>query len=144
MKSHWKKIIIFFFAVWDAYNLWKEKWWEIHFDFLLHLGSLSLYMYIQHDVDICPCMILDGLCKIASQEGLSALWNGTAASIILASNPSIQFMVYETIKRYFQQFFKSKASTTISIYCSSCSIQSRFTSISWYLIHASYFLFSNK
>lgn len=101
-------------------------------------------MYIQHDVDICPCLILDGLCKIASQEGLSALWNGTAASIILASNPSIQFMVYETIKRYFQQFFKSKASTTISIYCSSCSIQSRFTSITWYLIHASYFLFSNK
>uniref|UniRef100_K1Q6U2 Peroxisomal membrane protein PMP34 n=1 Tax=Magallana gigas TaxID=29159 RepID=K1Q6U2_MAGGI len=49
--------------------------------------------------------IIDGLCKIASQEGLSALWNGTAASIILASNPSIQFMVYETIKRYFQHGF---------------------------------------
>ncbi|XP_022318685.2 peroxisomal membrane protein PMP34-like [Crassostrea virginica] len=52
--------------------------------------------------------IVDGLYKIKSQEGLSALWNGTAASVILASNPSIQFMVYETIKRYFQQFFKSK------------------------------------
>lgn len=72
---------------------------------------------IQDNVDICQCLISDGLCKIASQEGLSALWNGTAASIILASNPSIQFMVYETIKRYFQQFFKSKASTTITVYC---------------------------
>lgn len=52
--------------------------------------------------------IIDGLYKIATQEGLSALWNGMSASILLASNPSIQFMVYETIKRYFQQFFKSK------------------------------------
>lgn len=52
--------------------------------------------------------ILDGLCKIISQEGVRALWNGTSASLILASNPSIQFMVYETVKRYFQQFFKSK------------------------------------
>lgn len=67
--------------------------------------------------DTCPCLISDGLCQIASQEGLSALWNGTAASIILASNPSIQFMVYETIKRYFQQFFKSKASIVTTIYC---------------------------
>ncbi|XP_048763251.2 peroxisomal membrane protein PMP34-like [Ostrea edulis] len=52
--------------------------------------------------------IMDGLWKIISQEGVSSLWNGTSASVMLASNPSIQFMVYETVKRYFQQFFKSK------------------------------------
>lgn len=52
--------------------------------------------------------ILDALWKVARFEGLSSLWNGTLPSIVLASNPSIQFMVYETIKRYFQSFLKTK------------------------------------
>lgn len=49
--------------------------------------------------------ILDCLIKIVRHEGLMSLWNGTKPSIILASNPAIQFMVYETIKRYFQHRF---------------------------------------
>ena len=34
--------------------------------------------------------LIDGLIKICSREGLSALWNGTAASLILISNPAIK------------------------------------------------------
>lgn len=43
--------------------------------------------------------ILDGLCTIASQEGLSTLWAGTIPSLVLVSNPAIQHMVYESLKR---------------------------------------------
>lgn len=52
--------------------------------------------------------VLDCLIKIIQQEGVSTLWNGTRPSVILASNPAIQFMVYETIKRYFQHRLQQK------------------------------------
>ncbi|XP_053381876.1 peroxisomal membrane protein PMP34-like [Mercenaria mercenaria] len=47
--------------------------------------------------------IIDCLRKIVKNEGVFALWNGTKPSLILTSNPAIQFMVYETVKRYFQK-----------------------------------------
>lgn len=47
--------------------------------------------------------IIDAILKIARFEGIAALWNGTKPSIVLASNPAIHFMVYETLKRYFQR-----------------------------------------
>ena len=34
--------------------------------------------------------LIDGLIKIYCREGLSALWNGTVASLILVSNPAIK------------------------------------------------------
>ena len=43
--------------------------------------------------------ILDGLIKISQQEGLSTLWAGTVPSLVLVSNPAIQHMVYESLKR---------------------------------------------
>ncbi|XP_003738714.1 peroxisomal membrane protein PMP34 [Galendromus occidentalis] len=43
--------------------------------------------------------IWEGLVDIARNEGLSALWSSTLPSLILVSNPSIQFMVYEALKR---------------------------------------------
>ncbi|ELU07461.1 hypothetical protein CAPTEDRAFT_226474 [Capitella teleta] len=36
---------------------------------------------------------------IYRQEGLFALWCGTLPSVVLASNPAVQFMVYEALKR---------------------------------------------
>ncbi|XP_052791339.1 peroxisomal membrane protein PMP34-like [Mya arenaria] len=50
--------------------------------------------------------ILDCLIKIVREEGLSALWNGTKPSLVLATNPAIHFMVYEAVKRYFQHYFR--------------------------------------
>jgi len=44
---------------------------------------------------------LDGLIKIAMEEGLGSLWNGTKASLMLVSNPAIKFTVYELLKRHY-------------------------------------------
>ncbi len=41
----------------------------------------------------------DALVRIKQEEGLRALWNGVGPSIILCSNPTIQFVVYERVRR---------------------------------------------
>lgn len=43
--------------------------------------------------------ILDGLLHIARSEGIKALWSGLTPSLILVTNPAIQFTVYEALKR---------------------------------------------
>ena len=47
----------------------------------------------------CFYVFEGGLVKMAQQEGVASLWNGTIPSLILVSNPAIQFMTYEAIKR---------------------------------------------
>ncbi|XP_048576012.1 peroxisomal membrane protein PMP34 isoform X2 [Nematostella vectensis] len=54
--------------------------------------------------------IIDGVCRIAKEEGLPSLWSGTSSSIFLAGNPAIQFMVYESIKRFYHRTGKKKLS----------------------------------
>ncbi|XP_046844827.1 peroxisomal membrane protein PMP34-like isoform X3 [Xenia sp. Carnegie-2017] len=44
--------------------------------------------------------LIDAVHQIYRTEGLRGLWSGTRASLVLTSNPAIQFTVYETIKRY--------------------------------------------
>ena len=46
--------------------------------------------------------LIDGLIKIYSREGLSALWNGTSASLILISNPAIKVKAGKTRTDYGQ------------------------------------------
>lgn len=48
--------------------------------------------------------IFNGICRIAHDEGIDALWSGTLPSLVLVSNPAIQFMVYESLKRRTMQF----------------------------------------
>jgi len=43
--------------------------------------------------------MFDGLYKVATEEGLGELWSGCAASLILVSNPTIQFVTYDFIKK---------------------------------------------
>lgn len=43
--------------------------------------------------------IADGISTIYKDEGIGALWSSTLPSLILVSNPAIQFMVYEALKR---------------------------------------------
>lgn len=43
--------------------------------------------------------IFDGLVTISKQEGIEKLWSGTLPSLVLVSNPALQFMVYESLKR---------------------------------------------
>jgi len=42
--------------------------------------------------------IVDCLTRIAKDEGLAALWKGVGPSLILVSNPSIQFATYERLR----------------------------------------------
>ncbi|XP_018357903.1 PREDICTED: peroxisomal membrane protein PMP34 [Trachymyrmex cornetzi] len=43
--------------------------------------------------------LYDGLVHIWKYEGLRQLWAGTLPSLVLVTNPAIQFMTYESIKR---------------------------------------------
>ncbi|XP_011313834.1 peroxisomal membrane protein PMP34, partial [Fopius arisanus] len=43
--------------------------------------------------------LLEGIAHIWKYEGIRKLWAGTLPSLILVSNPAIQFMIYESIKR---------------------------------------------
>lgn len=44
--------------------------------------------------------LIAGLKYIAQNEGISKLWSGARAGLLLVVNPAIQFSVYEAIKRY--------------------------------------------
>jgi len=44
--------------------------------------------------------IVDGMRHILQDEGLGALWSGTGPSVVLAGNPAVQFMIYESLKRF--------------------------------------------
>lgn len=52
--------------------------------------------------------ILDGLKHIANTEGIQKLWSGAIPSLLLISNPSIQFAIYEAIKRYIVRIYGNK------------------------------------
>lgn len=44
--------------------------------------------------------LLEGLVELFQNEGIKGLWSGTLPSLLLVSNPAIQFMVYEALKRH--------------------------------------------
>lgn len=48
---------------------------------------------------LCP----DAFAQIIQEEGVGALWNGTFPSLLLVLNPAIQFMIYETLKRWLRR-----------------------------------------
>jgi adenine nucleotide transporter 17 len=48
-------------------------------------------------VHVCPCG-KDCLRKVAADEGVLSLWNGTLASLVLVSNPVIHYVSYERLK----------------------------------------------
>ncbi|GAB6025800.1 hypothetical protein CHUAL_011777, partial [Chamberlinius hualienensis] len=43
-----------------------------------------------------------GILTIAKCEGVRGLWRGTFPSLLLVTNPGIQFMAYEMQKNYVQ------------------------------------------
>ncbi|KAJ8716068.1 hypothetical protein PYW08_013353 [Mythimna loreyi] len=44
--------------------------------------------------------LTEGLIDLFKKEGARGLWSGTVPSLLLVSNPAIQFMVYEALKRH--------------------------------------------
>ncbi|ALC43542.1 CG32250, partial [Drosophila busckii] len=48
--------------------------------------------------------LFQGLRYVAKTEGVAGLWSGTIPSLMLVSNPALQFMMYELLKRNIQIF----------------------------------------
>lgn len=48
---------------------------------------------------------MSGLKYVAKNEGVSKLWSGTQASLLLSINPAIQFSVYESLKRFLTKIY---------------------------------------
>ncbi|XP_067642623.1 peroxisomal membrane protein PMP34 isoform X2 [Eurosta solidaginis] len=48
--------------------------------------------------------LVSGLLYLAKTEGIGGLWSGTIPSLMLVSNPALQFMMYELLKRQFTKF----------------------------------------
>lgn len=45
----------------------------------------------------------DAVVQITREEGVAALWSSTFTSLLLVSNPAMQFMIYEGLKRHLRQ-----------------------------------------
>lgn len=58
----------------------------------------------------------DGLIKILKTEGVGALWSGTLPSLVLVSNPAIQFMIFEMLKRNLQQTLARKELSSFHVF----------------------------
>ncbi|XP_034658834.1 peroxisomal membrane protein PMP34 [Drosophila subobscura] len=48
--------------------------------------------------------LVEGLQYVAKTEGYAGLWSGMIPSLMLASNPALQFMMYELLKRHILTF----------------------------------------
>lgn len=49
---------------------------------------------------VLMCLIFaDCFVKVAKNEGFLALWSGLLSSLVLVTNPAINFMIYEALKR---------------------------------------------
>lgn len=60
--------------------------------------------------------LFGGLQYIAKHEGVQALWSGTKASLLLVSNPAIQFSVYEAMKRQLVKMMGEGENPSIFVY----------------------------
>lgn len=60
--------------------------------------------------------LTDGLIKIIKNEGPSALWNGTIPSLVLVTNPAVQFMIFELLKRNLQSMLDKKELSPFHIF----------------------------
>ena len=54
--------------------------------------------------------VWNSLCRIASEEGIGALWKGVGPSLILVSNPSIQFLTYERLRAPLSRYAEKRGS----------------------------------
>lgn len=52
--------------------------------------------------------LIDAMRQIYHKEGIAGLWSGASYGVVLASNPAVQFMVYESLKRKLQDTFGQK------------------------------------
>lgn len=68
------------------------------------------------DNDSSYACLTDGLIKIIKNEGIGALWSGTIPSLVLVTNPAVQFMIFEMLKRNLQQMLDKKELSPFHIF----------------------------
>lgn len=56
----------------------------------------------------------DALTRIAKEEGVEALWGGTASSLMLVTNPVIHFVVYDKVKQIIVKGAAASGRTTLT------------------------------
>jgi len=57
----------------------------------------------------------DTLTRVAKEEGVLALWSGTVASLILVSNPTINFVVYDKVRSVMLEAAKKQGRKMTSV-----------------------------
>lgn len=57
---------------------------------------------------------IDGLYRVANEEGIGSLWNGCAASLVLVSNPTIQFVCYDWVKKIAEKRVRDQGRKSLS------------------------------
>lgn len=75
--------------------------------------------------------LIDGLIKLVKTEGIGALWSGTGPSLILVTNPAIQFMIFEMLKRNLKEVLDSKELSPFHIFALGAVSKSISTMISY-------------
>ena len=93
-------------------------------------SSFNNHKMVNIAIRKCLFFFADALQKITKTEGLHALWNGTGPSLLLSTNPAIQFAIYELLKRYFQIICKTKVSI-----CPLITFSNHFFNIECYMIN---------
>ena len=71
-----------------------------------------------YDLKFC----VDGLIQMGYHEGVPSVWAGTVPSLVLVSQPTIKFTIYEFLKRYYLQLYGKLNLAAYSYYDSRNSI----------------------
>jgi adenine nucleotide transporter 17 len=58
--------------------------------------------------------MIDGLTRCYNEEGLSGLWKGVGPNLMLVSNPTIHFFVYDRVRLMWDQIAKSRGTPLTS------------------------------
>ncbi|KAL9656153.1 hypothetical protein ABK040_007771 [Willaertia magna] len=56
--------------------------------------------------------LIQSIIKVSKEEGVSALWSGTLASIVLVTNPMINFTVFDQVKKHYLRWNQKKSLTS--------------------------------
>lgn len=83
------------------------------------------------DTEVTYDCITDGLIKIIKQEGPAALWSGTIPSLVLVTNPAVQFMIFEMLKRNLQKMLDKRELSPFHIFALGAISKSVSTVISY-------------
>ncbi|KAL0436789.1 UNVERIFIED_CONTAM: Peroxisomal nicotinamide adenine dinucleotide carrier [Sesamum radiatum] len=60
-------------------------------------SSLSAQLAVLDSIKPCPYGTFQAACEVYNESGIAGFWKGLIPTLIMVCNPSIQFMIYETL-----------------------------------------------